>query len=81
LSQVEICAFLGTSNFPKFISGYLETKFFPEKIKRNIFSKTLLSDNVINRKNLKKIQTKKYKREWKITKGLTFMENIIINVY
>lgn len=81
LSQVEICAFLGTSNFPKFISGYLETKFFPEKIKRNIFSKTLLSDNVVNRKNLKKIQTKKYKRERKITKWLAFMENIIINIY
>ena len=81
LSQVEICAFLGTSDFPKFISSYLEKKFFPEKIKKKVFSRTLLSDNLFNRNNLKKVQWKKYKRERKITKWLTFMENIIINVY
>jgi hypothetical protein len=46
----------------------LEKKFFPEKIKRKIFSRTLLSDNLINRKSLKKVQGKKYKREWQITK-------------
>ncbi|MCF7834933.1 hypothetical protein K9M48_02660 [Candidatus Gracilibacteria bacterium] len=80
-SQVEVCALLGTSKFPKFISNYLETIFFPEKIKRNIFSRTLLSDNSVNKKNINKIQSKKYKREWKITNGLTFMENIIINIY
>lgn len=81
LSQVEICAFLWTSDFPKFISSYLEKIFFPEKIKRKVFSRTMLSDNIINRKNLKRVQARKYKREWKITKWLTFMENIIINIY
>lgn len=81
LSQVEVCAFLWTSDFPKFISSYLENKFFPEKIEKNIFSKTLLSDNVNNRKQIQKVQWKKYKRERKITKWLTFMENVIINIY
>lgn len=81
LSQVEICAFLGTSRFPKFIATYLEKTFFPTKIKNNVFSRTLLSDTQFNRKKLKTIQGKKYKREWKITKWLTFMENIIINMY
>lgn len=80
-SQVEISAFLWTSNFPKFISKYLEKKFFPEKIKRWIFSRTLLSDNPINVRNLKNIQGGKYKRERKIIKWLIFMENIIINIY
>lgn len=80
-SQVEICAFLWTSQFPKFISNYLETKFFPEKIKNKIFSRTLLSDNSINRKNIKKIASKKYKKERRIKSWLNFMENIIINMY
>lgn len=81
LSQVEICAFLGTSQFPKFIASYLEKNFFPTKIQKNVFSRTLLSDTLNNRKKLKTIQMKKYKREWKVTKWLTFMENIIINIY
>ena len=80
-SQVEIDAFLGTSHFPKAIQKHLEKKFFPKKIEKNIHSRTLLSDTPTNKKALRNTDWDIYKREWKIASWLTFLENIIINIY
>ena len=80
-SQVEIDAFLWTSHFPKVIQKHLEKKFFPKKIEKNIHSRTLLSDTPTNKKALRNTDWDIYKREWKIASWLTFLENIIINIY
>jgi hypothetical protein len=80
-SQVEIDAFLWTSQFPRAIQKHLEKKFFPKKIEKNIHSRTLLSDTPPNQKALRNIDWDIYKREWKIASWLTFLENIIINIY
>lgn len=80
-SQVEIDAFLGTSQFPKTIQKYLAKTFFPRKIQKNIYTRTLLSDTPVNQKSLRNVAWDIYKREWKIVSWLTFLENIIINIY
>jgi len=80
-SQVEIDAFLWTIHFPKVIQKHLEKKFFPKKIEKNIHSRTLLSDTPTNKKALRNTDWDIYKREWKIASWLTFLENIIINIY
>lgn len=80
-SQIEIDAFLGTSQFPKTIQKYLAKTFFPRKIQKNIYTRTLLSDTPVNQKSLRNVAWDIYKREWKIVSWLTFLENIIINIY
>jgi hypothetical protein len=54
-SQVEIDAFLGTSQFPKTIQKYLAKTFFPRKIQKNIYTRTLLSDTPVNQKSLRNV--------------------------
>ncbi|MDR0860536.1 MAG: hypothetical protein LBO09_06260 [Candidatus Peribacteria bacterium] len=82
-SQVEICVLIGTASYPKQANDYLNSVFLPQKLKNQIFSRVILSDSKENRNSFKKLapKFKKLNRNWKIADGLTFPENIMINMY
>ncbi|MDR0369119.1 MAG: helix-turn-helix domain-containing protein [Candidatus Peribacteria bacterium] len=80
-SNVDICCFVGTIDFQGFLSDYLYNKFLPEKLEKKVYSKVIISDTSKNRKLLKKAALKKFNREWKIKDGLSFIEDIAINLY
>ncbi|MDR2540218.1 MAG: hypothetical protein LBD11_00085 [Candidatus Peribacteria bacterium] len=82
-SQVEICVLIGTASYPKYANEYLNSVFLPQKLKNQIFSRVILSDSEQNRTSFKKLapKFKKLNRNWKIVNGLTFPENIMINMY
>ena len=82
-SQTDIYCLIWTTSFSKNISKYIEKSFLPNKIKNNISSKVIVSENTNNlqyiKDNIKKL--KKLNRDRRIIQWLTFPENTMINMY
>ena len=82
-SKTDIYCMIWTTKFSKNISKYIEKSFLPNKLKNNISSKVIVSDNINNMKYIKANfrNLKKLNRDWKIIRWLTFPENTMINMY
>lgn len=61
--------------------NYVYKIYFPAKVKKNIYSHTIVADTKKNRQLMKHDKDKLYKRERKIIPGLSFPDNVIINIY
>ena len=82
-SKTDIFCLIWTTKFSKNISKYIEKSFLPNKLKNNISSRVIVSDNVNNLKYIKANfkNLKNLNRDWKIISWLTFPENTMINMY
>ena len=82
-SKSDIYCLIWTTRFSKNISKYIEKSFLPNKLKNNISSKVIVSDNTDNSKYIKENykNLKKLNRDRKIINWLTFPENTMINMY